>query len=65
MTCKEKLIAEHPKWDVKFIGMALRLDCPDDYGYAACPMVCDKYEYSCEECWDREVEDSREKHSPL
>ena len=60
MTCKERLMIEHPeKVDNQFTGGCEA--CPDNYGYARRPDKCfpnrrgnDK---ECAECWDRAVEE--------
>lgn len=54
MTCREKLKIEHPD---KFHGYCLwQCDgCPHHYNYAPRPTHC--FDLTCNECWDREVED--------
>ena len=57
MTCREKLKIEHPEYiDARFIGGCL--DCPEDYGYLDEPEWCCLFK--CDECWDREIPDSKE-----
>lgn len=49
MTCKEKLIMEHPRDDISDIILT---ECPDEYGYAHPIKGCDG---ECEKCWDSEA----------
>ena len=55
MTCREKLAIEHPEeLDSEFLGGCN--GCPHTYGYAKKPELCENEDFSCWECWDREVE---------
>lgn len=60
MTCKEKLIKDHPEWSKEKIEEELFDYCPFDYGYLGRPDGCyynnvtDDYYRSC---WDREIYD--------
>ena len=59
MTCKEKLIADHPDWDEKQLEYVLNEECPDarydvrpitdEYGNSMCGDV------NCVRCWNQEV----------
>lgn len=60
MTCREKLMMEHPQIvDEDLIGGCL--GCPSSYGYMGDPNHCnhgDEVIYdgvSCTKCWDREI----------
>lgn len=55
MTCKEKLIADHPDWPEEVIDHHINNEaCPHDYGYLDNPEGgCDSM--TCIECWDREI----------
>lgn len=54
MTCKDKLMQEHPAYvGTRFIGGCH--GCPDDYGYADEPEWCALGNVTCTECWNREV----------
>lgn len=55
MTCREKLMIEHPECvDPACIGGAI--SCPDTYGYLGEPDYCDPTKFTqCERCWDREI----------
>lgn len=58
MTCKEKLIADHPDWTEERIVNYIKNGCPSDCGYLEDPTdedgepICYKH---CSECWDREI----------
>ena len=60
MTCKEKLMMEHPE----NCNIILDTDCPSNYGYLDDPYSCnvsnDENPISCEKCWEREIPDSEE-----
>ena len=60
MTCREKLMMEHPeRIDEYYIGGCE--GCPRDYGYMDDPEYCDHSNkvihdgVSCTKCWDREI----------
>lgn len=54
MTCREKLIADHPEWSEERIVNCIKILCPSDYGMEDCNEdACD--EYQCDRCWDREI----------
>ncbi len=54
MTCREKLLAEHPEQiDPRHIGGCY--GCPSFYGYAPDPKNGGRCIITCKECWDREV----------
>lgn len=56
MTCKEKLIKDHPNWDEELIRKTLEDQCPDTYGYLGEPENCTPERVSvCNKCWDREI----------
>ena len=58
MTCKEKLVKNHPgfNWDD-----VLNYDCPSDYGYLTDPdYCCLDCIGSCMKCWDREIPETNE-----
>ena len=60
MTCKEKLIKDHPEWSKEKIEEVVVDHCPFDYRYLGRPDGChynnvtDSY---CRLCWDREIYD--------
>ena len=63
MTCREKLMMEHPEYiSDRFCGDCR--GCPDDYGYLPPPENCWYTQYKncdygeCRKCWDREIPDS-------
>lgn len=52
MTCREKLMREHPEYiDDGYIGGCLM--CPHTYGYMSRPVECPSL--ACDECWNREI----------
>lgn len=59
MTCKEKLIADHPEWDEAKLAYVLNEECPDAH-YDVSP-ITDGYGHvmcggnNCVKCWDQEV----------
>lgn len=57
MTCREKLMMEHPQdVDEHFDGGCA--GCPSDYGYLDNPEGCDSFRnirHVCYACWDREI----------
>ena len=55
MTCREKLKINHPDAISKNAPGGC-VGCPYDYGYAGKPYYCTP-PVTCEECWDREVEE--------
>lgn len=56
MTCKEKLIKDHPHWDDEIIRKTIDEQCPDVYGYLGEPEKCTPERVSvCRTCWDREI----------
>lgn len=62
MTCKEKLMIDHPD----YVGANHRagcVGCPYKYGYACIPEWCDGKEETCKRCWDRKVEKDFKKES--
>ena len=63
MTCKEKLIAEHPEWTKADISYFIHnKGCPSVCGYLDNPDICSSSYNECERCWDREIpEDKKEK----
>lgn len=59
MTAREKLAIEHPNnVGPNYDGGCCA--CPSYYGYLETPPGCSTEEYSCEECWDREIPEERE-----
>lgn len=64
MTCKEKLIADHPEWTEERIDRIIKHNCPSDCGYLEDPTdedgepICYKH---CSECWDREIPETENK----
>lgn len=58
MTCKEKLIQDHPDYESYEIGRVLDENCPFDYDYADPHPDCGKGLCNlCWECWEQEVKD--------
>ena len=56
MTCKEKLIAEHPELTEEGIDYVIKeRHCPSDYGYLDEPRYCVVEHSTCVKCWDREI----------
>lgn len=54
MTCREKLLIEHPDM-VKSIYWGGCNGCPDDYGYLPTRSDCNSSDGTCRACWDREI----------
>lgn len=55
MTCKEKLIKDHPEYTDQVIEYILEHDCPNEhYLFVREPEYCDAYTEACTKCWDRE-----------
>ena len=57
MTCKEKLIQDHPyydKWDVDDI---IENYCPYHYGYLSRQTDIEPCDEDCEACWNQEIID--------
>ncbi len=61
MTCREKLMLEHPEMTGQVLGAGGVNACPGHYGYLATPIWCDydsRYHTGgtrCSECWEREI----------
>lgn len=65
MTCKEKLIADHPEWSDEDVQLILDEECPidhydvrpprDEYGYSSCGGQ------HCIDCWNQEVPETNTK----
>lgn len=68
MTCREKLMLEHPECvgdpnKPGFDGGCLY--CPDDYGYLEIPEYCgdgSNNKITCAKCWDREIPSTERIH---
>ena len=60
MTCFDKFKLIRPTWDEESTKDVLNWDCPSDYGIMPDPdhCMCGAVTYQCEECWNREVEES-------
>lgn len=59
MTCKEKLIQDHPyydKWDVDDI---IEKYCPYQYGYGPIQMADSPCDEDCGACWNQEIIDEK------
>lgn len=56
MTCREKLIQEHPEHNNELCFGGCH-GCPSQYGYANRPDWCRIGFETCAKCWDREVEE--------
>ena len=54
MTCREKLLVEHPS-RVRGLCFGGCDGCPSQYGYADRPEWCSIGFETCAKCWDREV----------
>ena len=54
MTCKEKLMLEHPEFVGKQYMYGIK-GCPYDYGYLDPPLYCSGVSSSCNKCWDRTI----------
>ena len=57
MTCKEKLMLDHPKWTMKDVSDIMAIECPDVFGYLPDPCFCTGDSPDCLRCWDREIPD--------
>lgn len=67
MTCKEKLIKDHPNWDTEYVHFVIEHgSCPGHFGYAPYKGgdACDNAT-SCDECWNRDVMDDEHPHKKL
>lgn len=64
MTCREKLMIEHPEQiDPNCYGGCN--SCPIHYGYMKNPTYCKMDVKTCTECWNREIpEPCTEDHEP-
>ena len=59
MTCKKKLMEQHPE----IFDHAIEQQCPIDFGYLDNPVGgCDST--SCKDCWDREIPEEKEPKKP-
>ena len=61
MTCRERLVIEHPDCvssDGRYLGGCL--GCPSRYGYMDNPDNCDST--ICYECWDREIPEEKDEN---
>jgi chromosome segregation ATPase len=67
MTCKEKLIADHPEWTEERIANYIKYSCPSTLGYMEDPDWCwdvNDTEKCSRECWNREIpENKKEKEN--
>ena len=58
MTCKEKLVLEHPEHLNPNLWAGVDT-CPTEFGYADKPAYCNDETLTCDErctmCWDREI----------
>lgn len=54
MTYKERLIADHPEWDLRKICSAIDSGCPSDYGYRKAKDE-DNCNAECSYCWEQEM----------
>lgn len=54
MTCRERLIKEHPEFVSGDYKGGCR-SCPSDYKYMDDPDYCNMNERQCRLCWDREI----------
>ena len=60
-TYKERLVREHPNWRDEAIAKAVETDCPYELGYGEAPEFTWCREHKCEDCWNREVPEEKEK----
>lgn len=62
MTCREKLMKEHPECiSDSFTGGCA--DCPSSYGYLPDPnKYCHVTDSTCRDCWDREIPEKKEEN---
>ena len=60
MTCKEKLIADHPSYNNCVIESIIKFNCPWAYNYLSEPEYCKDEFPQCIDCWNREIPDERE-----
>lgn len=67
MTCREKLIADHPELTKEEIDYHTRNYCPSDYGYMDDPETTEGdsscYYVKCMDCWDREIPETEPSES--
>ena len=59
MTCKEKLIKDHPEWNEDKINEVVRADCPEYYMNIGDPDWCTPFTDACKKCWNREFPDTK------
>lgn len=62
MTCREKLMIEHPEC-VDEAGYGGCDGCPMDYYYLDKPRYCYPSESMCTKCWDREIPEEKTEQS--
>ena len=56
MTCREKLMQEHPNWDNAKINETIRNHCPWSYGYCERPTwCCGNDDLKCPTCWNLDI----------
>ena len=60
MTCKEKLIADHPEWTKEEIDYRIHENCPSDYRYLDVPVDCVVEHSTCIRCWNRKIPETTE-----
>lgn len=58
MTCRERLLLEHPVCvNSSFVGGCR--GCPHQYGYLKKPSYCSGGSLICDTCWDREIPEEK------
>lgn len=55
MTCKEKLIADHPNLTMAEVEKCMDIECPDTFNYLCEPEYCTGCSPECTKCWNREI----------
>lgn len=63
MTCREKLIQDHPIYDEYIIDIITQEDCPSDFDYHGPKVGCDVNDGNCWHCWNQEIIDEKEKEN--
>lgn len=59
MTCKEKLIQDHPDWSEAKVNGVIREECPEQYMNIGDPDWCSHSLNACKKCWDREIPETK------
>lgn len=60
MTCKERLILDHPNWSMKDVEDIISIECPELFGYLPDPDFCIGESQDCVKCWNRDLSERKE-----